>query len=63
VPASSIAEPLVALPRVGAGETVRGVLERLGQGSTWWALVVQPDGSLGALLSSDVDEIVEVARG
>lgn len=63
VPATSISEPLVAMPKVGSGETVRGVLARLGQGSTWWALVVQPDGSFGALLSSDVEELVEVARG
>ena len=63
VPATSIAEPLVSLPRVAAGESVRGVVARLGQGSAWWALVVDPDGSMGALLSSDVDELLEVARG
>lgn len=63
VPATSIAEPLMSLPRVSSQESVRSVLARLGEGRSWWALVVEPDGSLGALLSSDVDALVEVARG
>jgi Zn-dependent protease len=63
VPATSVAEPLVALPRVSAGEPVAAVLARLGRGRSWWALVVEPDGSLGALLSTDVDGLVEVATG
>ena len=63
VPATSVAESLVALPRVSSGESVAVVLARLGRGRSWWALVVDPDGSIGALLSTDVDGLVEVARG
>jgi Zn-dependent protease len=61
VPATSISEPLVGLPRVSAAETVHGVVSRFGQGSSWWALVIGHDGSMGALLSSDVDVLVEAA--
>lgn len=63
VPATSVAESLVTLPRVAPGETISAVLARLGQGRSWWALVVDGDGSMGALLSTDVDGLLEVARG
>lgn len=63
VPATSIAESLVSLPKVAAGESVSAVLSRLGHGRSWWALVDGGDGTFGALLSSDVDGLLEVARG
>jgi len=63
IPATSIAESIVALPRVSSTETVNGVLSRLGHGPSWWALVVDPDGSMGALVSSDVERLLEVAQG
>ncbi|MCP4436752.1 MAG: site-2 protease family protein [Actinomycetia bacterium] len=63
VPATSVAESLVTLPRVSPGESVSTVLGRLGDGRQWWALVVDGDGSMGALLSSDVDVLLEAARG
>ena len=63
VPATSIAESLVTLPRVEPGETVRVVLDRLGEGRSWWALVTDGDGGLGALVSSDVDGLMEVVTG
>ncbi len=63
VPATSIAESLVSLPRVEPAETVDAVVTRLGRGNTWWALVIDVDGSMGALLSTDVDGVLEVVRG
>ena len=63
VPATSVAESIVALPRVSPAESVSAVLGRLGEGNSWWALVVDGDGSMGALLSRDVDQLLEVARG
>ncbi len=63
VPATSVAEPLVTLPRVDPAETVRGVVDRLGAGRSWWALVVDREGNLGALVSTDVDGLMEVAAG
>jgi hypothetical protein len=63
VPATSIAEPLVSLPKVSPEEPISSVLERLGSGISWWALVPARDGSLRALVSSDVDHLLEVARG
>jgi hypothetical protein len=63
VPATSVAESIVALPRVSPAESVSAVLGRLGEGNSWWALVVDGDGSMGALVSSDVDNLLEVARG
>lgn len=63
VPATSVAEPLVSLPRVSSVESVSTVLGRLGEGTAWWALVVDGDGSMGALLSTDVADLLEVARG
>ena len=63
VPATSVSESLVSLPRVSPTESVSAVMGRLGEGTSWWALVVEGDGSMGALLSSDVDDLLEVARG
>ena len=53
----------MTLPRVSSTETVNGVLARLGHGRSWWALVVDPDGSMGALVSTDVERLLEVAQG
>jgi len=63
VPATSISTSMVSLPRVEPAESVDGVLARLGHGQAWWALVVGADGSIGALLSSDVDGLLEAAQG
>ncbi|MFV0317539.1 MAG: site-2 protease family protein [Microthrixaceae bacterium] len=63
VPATSVAEPLVTLPRVDPDETMRGVVERLGAGQGWWALVIDGEGNVGALLSIDVDSLMEVVAG
>ncbi len=63
VPATSLAEPLVAVPRVDGSESVRSVVARLGEGRNWWALMVDPDGRMGALLSSDVAALMAVASG
>ncbi|MEZ5238224.1 MAG: site-2 protease family protein [Microthrixaceae bacterium] len=63
VPASSVAEPILALPRVDPADPVRDVVARLGDGRHWWALMSDADGSLAALLSSDVDGLLEVAAG
>lgn len=63
VPATSIAEPLVSLPRVNPEEPISSVLDRLGSGIAWWALVPARDGSLRALVSSDVNHLLETARG
>lgn len=61
VPVRSLAEPLVALPRVHPSETVETVVGRLGRGRSWWALVVDGQGVEGVLCSEDVDEVLDVA--
>ena len=63
VPARSVAEPILALPRVDPQDPVREVVARLGGGHHWWALMADGDGTLAALLSSDVDGLLEVAAG
>lgn len=61
VPARSLSEPLWGLPRVRADDTVEGVLDRLGRGQRWWALVVGAGGVDGVLCSEDIDGLVERA--
>lgn len=61
VPIRSLAEPLVALPRVHPAETVAGVVDRLGRGRSWWALVVDGHGIEGVLCSEDVEAVLDVA--
>lgn len=61
VPARSLAEPLWGLPRVDPAESVDQVLERLGRGRAWWALVVDGGGVQSVLCSEDVDGVVELA--
>ncbi len=63
VPATSVAEPLLYLPRVDPGEPVRSVVERLGEGRPWWALMTDRDGRVGALVSSDVVGVLAIAAG
>lgn len=63
VPATSVAEPLLALPRVDPAESVGSVVARLGQGQNWWALMADRDGQLGALMSTDVAGVLELAAG
>lgn len=63
VPATSVAEPLLALPRVDPTESVGSVVARLGEGRSWWALMADRDGHLGALMSSDVAGVLEMAAG
>ncbi|UDY35896.1 site-2 protease family protein [Dermatobacter hominis] len=61
VPVRSLAEPLVALPRVHPTESVESVVGRLGRGRSWWALVVDGRGVEGVLCSEDVDAVLDVA--
>jgi len=61
VPIRSLAEPLVALPRVHPAESVQDVVGRLGRGRSWWALVVDGAGVEGVLCSEDVDDVLDVA--
>jgi hypothetical protein len=63
VPATSLAEPLLGLPRVDPTESVGSVVARLGQGQNWWALMTDRDGHLGALMSTDVAGVLEVVTG
>ena len=61
MPIRSLAEPLVALPRVHPAESVQDVVGRLGRGRSWWALVVDGAGVEGVLCSEDVDDVLDVA--
>ncbi len=61
VPVRSLAMPLVGLPRVDPTETVAHVVDQMGRGSDWWAVVVV-DGSLTSVLcSEDVESLLELA--
>jgi Zn-dependent protease len=61
VPARSLAEPVWSLPRVDPAEPVADVLTRLGEGRSWWALLVNGNGVEGVLCSDDVEVVVEHA--
>lgn len=63
VPATSISEPIMSLPKVNPDDSVQAVLDRLGTGVAWWALVPASDGTIRALLSTDLDRVLETARG
>lgn len=61
VPISSLVEPLWSLPRVHPAESVREVLDRLGTGSYWRAVVTDGTEVRGVLCSEDVERVVELA--
>jgi Zn-dependent protease len=61
VPISSLIEPLWSLPRVHPEESVRQVLDRLGTGSYWRAVVTDGSQVRGVLCSEDVERVVELA--
>lgn len=61
VPIASLTEPLWSLPRVHPDESVRDVLDRLGSGSYWRALVTDGSTMQGVLCSEDVAKVVELA--
>lgn len=63
VPATSVAEPMLGLPRVDPTESVGSVVARLGEGRQWWALMADRDGHLGALMSVDVAGVLEMVAG
>jgi hypothetical protein len=61
VPVSSLVEPLWSLPRVHPGESVREVLDRLGSGRHWRAVVTDGSEVRGVLCSEDVEHVMELA--
>lgn len=61
VPISSLTEPLWSLPRVHPDESVGQVLDRLGSGSHWRALVTDGSSMQGVLCSEDVARVVDLA--
>jgi Zn-dependent protease len=61
VPIASLTEPLWSMPRVHPEESVGAVLERLGTGGYWRALVTDGSTMQGVLCSEDVDRVVELA--
>jgi Zn-dependent protease len=61
VPIASLTEPLWSLPRVHPEESVGAVLDRLGTGHHWRALVTDGSTMEGVLCSEDVARVVELA--
>jgi Zn-dependent protease len=61
VPIASLTEPLWSLPRVHPEESVRQVLDRLGSGTYWRAVVTDGASMEGVLCSEDVERVVELA--
>ncbi len=61
VPIGSLTEPLWSLPRVHPGESVHQVLERMGDGHHWRALVTDGGSVQAVLCSEDVARVVEMA--
>lgn len=61
VPIESYAAPLWSLPRVHPEESVRDVLDRLGRGRNWRAVVTDGGAVQGVLCSEDLDRVVEMA--
>ena len=61
VPIASLTEPLWSLPRVHPDESVQQVLDRLGQGNYWRAVVTDGGAVQGVLCSEDVERVVELA--
>ena len=63
VPVTALTEPLWSLPRVHPSEPVGAVVERLGQGQHWRALVTDGTSVGSVLCSEDVARVVELASG
>lgn len=63
VPAGSLTEPLWSLPRVHPSEPVTAVIDRLGSGSPWRAIVTDGTDLRAVLCSEDVERVVELATG
>ena len=61
VPVTALTEPLWSLPRVHPGEAVVTVLDRLGRGQHWRALVTDGTDVRSVLCSEDVERVVELA--
>jgi Zn-dependent protease len=61
VPVSSFVEPLWRLPRVQPEESLQEVLDRLGSGTYWRAVVVDGPGVRSVLCSEDVERVLELA--
>ncbi len=61
VPVTALTEPLWSLPRVHPSEPVEAVLERLGRGRHWRALVTDGSTTGSVLCSEDVERVVELA--
>ena len=61
VPIRSLTQPLLGLPRVASSDTVTEVIDRLGRGSHWWALLVDDSSLHSVLCSEDVEAVVELA--
>jgi Zn-dependent protease len=61
VPIASLVEPMWSLPRVHPDESVRQVVERLGPGRDWRAVITDGTEVRGVLCSEDVDHVLELA--
>lgn len=61
VPVASLAEPMWSLPRVHPDESVREVVDRLGPGRVWRAVITDGTELRGVLCSEDVDGVLELA--
>jgi len=61
VPIESFVEPMWALPRVHPEESVSTVLDRLGSGRSWRAVVTDGASVQGVLCSEDVEQVVDLA--
>ncbi|MFM7069216.1 MAG: site-2 protease family protein, partial [Actinomycetes bacterium] len=61
VPVASLGAPMWSLPRVHPDEPLRSVLDRLGRGEQWRAIVTDGTSPRSVLCSEDVDRVVELA--
>jgi len=61
VPVASLTEPIWSLPRVHPSEAVNEVLDRLGRGRHWRALVTDGSDFRSVLCSEDVERVIELA--
>lgn len=61
VPIASFTHPMWSMPRVHPEESVAAVLDRLGRGTHWRAVVTDGSAVTGVLCSEDVDRVLELA--